>query len=192
MNTHARTHAHPHTHARTHARSSARNASPAAQAMQLTSTALSLGAILPQIALNFRRRSSGEYSPITAAMACVGNLLRVWTTVQLVGHDWLLLGCFTTGVAVQGALLAQITLYGLLREGMSLRQVFLSDCLGKAPSTPPHAAGHAGGAAPAGHFSLPSGAPRQATDSGLSWDDETAGSTPLLADEADGRHGVIN
>ena len=97
------------------------------QSMQLCATVLSLGAVLPQIWLNCQQGCAGEYSPITAAMATFGNLLRVYTTSQLVSDDILLLGCYFAGVVVQGALFIQIVVLSMLHERLSLFDVLLSD-----------------------------------------------------------------
>jgi len=93
--------------------------------MQLGATMLALGAVLPQIVLNFHRGAPGEYSPLTAAMATLGNLLRMYTTFQLV-DDKLLLGCYAAGLIVQGFLFVQIMYYGV-NERNSLWDVLLSD-----------------------------------------------------------------
>ena len=55
--------------------------------------------VLPKINLNCRRRGSGEFSPVTALLATVGNLLRVGTTLA-VTDDVLLLTCFSTASCI--------------------------------------------------------------------------------------------
>ena len=60
------------------------------------------GALLPQIALNARTRSTGDYSPVTAALACAGCLIRLFTTEQLAGGDPLLLAGFGVGLLARG------------------------------------------------------------------------------------------
>lgn len=51
--------------------------------------AMSLGARVPQIVLNYRRGNSGELSLITCALSSLGNLARCFTTVILTA-DWVL------------------------------------------------------------------------------------------------------
>eukprot|EP00750_Incisomonas_marina_P032443 INCI9178.4.p1 GENE.INCI9178.4~~INCI9178.4.p1 ORF type:complete len:176 (+),score=24.95 INCI9178.4:439-966(+) len=73
----------------------------------LYASTVSTLAILPQIFLNFKRRSSGEFSPITALLATGGNGLRIFTTLVVTGDVVLLLG-FIAGSIVNGVLLLQI------------------------------------------------------------------------------------
>lgn len=95
-------------------------------AMQTVAAVAGAGAVLPQIVLNLRRSSSGEFSPITASLLMCGNLVRAWTTVQLADGDAiLLLGC-GLGFFVNGTLFAQI-LYYASRDGVSLASLFSSD-----------------------------------------------------------------
>jgi hypothetical protein len=58
-------------------------------------------ALTSQIILNFRRKSSGEFSPITAILAAAGNALRVFTTL-VVTHDGLLLAGYLVAALVNG------------------------------------------------------------------------------------------
>ena len=59
-------------------------APPAALAVaQGGATLLNTGALLPQLALNARSRSTGDYSPLTASLACAGCLIRIFTTYDL-------------------------------------------------------------------------------------------------------------
>jgi hypothetical protein len=83
----------------------------ALSALQLAATVSVTGALLPQLWLNARRRSSGGWSPVTAGLSAAGNALRVFTTLQLT-RDVLLLAGFLAGFAVNAALLAQIAMYG--------------------------------------------------------------------------------
>jgi mannose-P-dolichol utilization defect protein 1 len=100
-------------------------------AMQTVAAIAGAGAVLPQIVLNLRRSSSGEFSPITASLLMCGNLVRAWTTVQLADGDViLLLGC-GLGFVVNGTLFAQI-LYFASRDGVSLARLFSSDFAGPA------------------------------------------------------------
>jgi hypothetical protein len=83
----------------------------ALSALQLVATVSVTGALLPQLWLNARRRSSGGWSPVTAGLSAAGNALRVFTTLQLT-RDALLLAGFLAGFTVNAVLLAQIYLYG--------------------------------------------------------------------------------
>lgn len=95
-------------------------------AMQTVAAVAGAGAVLPQIVLNLRRSSSGEFSPITASLLMCGNVVRAWTTLQLANGDAiLLLGC-GLGFLVNGTLFAQI-LYFASRDGVSLATLFSSD-----------------------------------------------------------------
>ena len=82
----------------------------ALSALQLTATISVTGALIPQLLLNARRRSSGGWSPLTAGLSAAGNAVRIFTTLQLT-QDPLLLGGFVAGFAVNAALLAQIYVY---------------------------------------------------------------------------------
>jgi|APGre2960657444_1045066.scaffolds.fasta_scaffold00534_3 mannose-P-dolichol utilization defect protein 1 len=79
--------------------------------LQLLSSVVVTSALLPQLLLNARRRSSGGWSPLTAGLSACGNALRVFTTLQLT-HDALLLAGYMAGFAVNAALLAQIVVFG--------------------------------------------------------------------------------
>ena len=85
------------------------------------------GALLPQLALNARQQSPGGYSPLTAGLACGGCSIRLFTTIELAGSDPLLLAGFGFGLALNGALLAQIIYYGAVVPGRPLLDVFTSD-----------------------------------------------------------------
>lgn len=97
---------------------------------QTLSTLLNTGALLPQIHLNWHRRSSGDYSPITASLAFVGCLIRLFTTVQLSGGDALLLLGFGSALVLNAALLAQIGYYGTVVERKTVAQVLTADFTG--------------------------------------------------------------
>ena len=83
------------------------------------------GALVPQIRLNQDLRRC-DYSPVTSALAVVGNGIRVFTTIQLAGGDPLLLFGFTSGVALNGSLLAQALAFGRA-DGKSLAEIFAGD-----------------------------------------------------------------
>ena len=94
---------------------------------QAAATLLNTGALLPQLALNYERRSPGEYSPVTAGLACTGCAIRLFTTMELTSGDPLLLAGFAFGLAVNAALLAQIVGYGTMVQGQSLKAVLTAD-----------------------------------------------------------------
>ena len=112
---------------------------------QVAYTILNVSAVAPQVALNWRRSSSGDYSPLTAGLAVLGSSVRIFTTLELAGGDRLLLAGFAASVAANGALLLQVVFYGTCREGHSLAQVFGADF-----KTPPRAATAATAATPPG------------------------------------------
>lgn len=100
-------------------------------AAQAASTLLNTGALLPQLALNARKRSAGDYSPITASLACTGCLIRIFTTNELAGGDPLLLAGFVAGFALNAALLAQVIYFGVVADGKSISGVMTSDFTSK-------------------------------------------------------------
>jgi mannose-P-dolichol utilization defect protein 1 len=74
--------------------------------VQAASTATMTVALLPQLAKNFKGRTSGGWSPISAGLSTAGNAIRVFTTMQLT-HDMLLLAGFGAGFLLNAILLAQ-------------------------------------------------------------------------------------
>ena len=94
---------------------------------QAAATLLNTAAVLPQLLQNLQRRSPGDYSPLTAGLACAGCTIRLFTTVQLAGSDPLLLAGFGSGLAINGLLLAQIGWYGVVVEGRPLVDVLTAD-----------------------------------------------------------------
>ena len=79
-------------------------------ALQAGATALMTVSLLPQIVLNFQRRSGGQWSAITAGLSVGGNAIRAFTTLTLT-KDTLLLCGFLLGLALNATLLGQILLY---------------------------------------------------------------------------------
>ena len=79
--------------------------------LQSAASVVVTGALLPQLWLNQRNRSSGGWSPISAGLAVAGNGVRVFTTLQLT-QDGLLLCGFVAGLLVNVVLLAQILWFG--------------------------------------------------------------------------------
>ena len=82
----------------------------------IASTILNSGALVPQIVLNARRGSSGDYSTLTAAIACGGCTLRLFTTVRLSSSDPLLLINFGSSLVLNCTLLAQLLWYSIVVE----------------------------------------------------------------------------
>jgi len=75
--------------------------------LQVASTAITTWALLPQILSNFRARSRGGWSAISAGLSTAGNAGRLFTTVTLADSNLLLLGQFTAGLVLNGMLLVQ-------------------------------------------------------------------------------------
>ena len=79
--------------------------------MQLCGNAVMMSALLPQLILNESTKSSGGWSPLTAALSTAGNAVRIFTTLQLTG-DGILLAGYIVGLCLNFALLLQILVYG--------------------------------------------------------------------------------
>jgi mannose-P-dolichol utilization defect protein 1 len=94
---------------------------------QVASVALNSGALLPQFVLNARRRTKGDYSPVTAGLASTGCAIRMYTTIALADSDPILLGTFSAAFLLNSALLGQILYYGMVVEGLSPIAVFMAD-----------------------------------------------------------------
>jgi len=96
-------------------------------AAQILSIALSASALVPQLKQNFDRRSSGDYSPITASLASVGCAIRLFTTMELADGDVLLLCNYGVALVLNLCVLFQIVVFGMQVEGKSLVDLFLAD-----------------------------------------------------------------
>jgi mannose-P-dolichol utilization defect 1 len=94
---------------------------------QAMSMVLNVGAILPQLRLNQQLKTSGDYSPITAALASGGCLIRLFTTITLNSADLLLLSGFGLALLTNMLLLGQILYYGTVVEGKTLAAVLTAD-----------------------------------------------------------------
>lgn len=94
---------------------------------QGSATLLNTGALIPQLAQNSFRREAGGYSPITAALACTGCAIRLFTTKELADGDPLLLAGFGCGLVLNAALLGQIVWYGVVVAGQPLLSVLSAD-----------------------------------------------------------------
>tara|TARA_B100000524_G_scaffold204722_1_gene106856 strand:- start:412 stop:1065 length:654 start_codon:yes stop_codon:yes gene_type:complete len=66
---------------------------------------------LPQIAANFLSHSGGGWPAASAAIATVGNVIRVFTTMRLAEGDKTLLAQFTLGTMLNGIMWGQILLW---------------------------------------------------------------------------------
>ena len=82
----------------------------ALSSIQVCRVTLDTFTLLPQILLNFRAKSF-RYSLITLGMSIIGNLMRVFTTVQLL-KDNLVLAGYLFGLLNAFILLAQYFTYG--------------------------------------------------------------------------------
>ena len=91
------------------------------------SAILNTSALLPQFYLNHRRQKAGDYSPITAGLASIGCLVRLFTTFQLNDADGLLVVTFGAALLVNASLLAQICYLGTQVEGRTLWDVLAAD-----------------------------------------------------------------
>ncbi len=99
---------------------------------QLSSAGLNTGALIPQFLLNYKNKTKGDYSPVTAALATVGCAVRLFTIQQLADSDSILFFSFGSALLLNIGLLSQIVYYGLMVEGLSLGQIFSADV--RAPS----------------------------------------------------------
>lgn len=91
------------------------------------SVVLNTGALLPQFILNHKRQKAGDYSPVTAGLATIGCLVRLFTTVQLNNADGLLIASFGSALLVNASLLAQMCYLGTQIEGRTLGDVLTAD-----------------------------------------------------------------
>ena len=94
---------------------------------QVSSIILSTSALLPQLKQNADRQTSGDYSPITASLASVGCILRIFTTVQLADSDTLILLNYGVALLLNLSVLTQIVYFGTKKEGKTLTDLFLAD-----------------------------------------------------------------
>lgn len=81
----------------------------ALQALQLLAIVICNYANIPQILLTFRAKKA-SWSPITAGMSMAGNLIRIFTTMQLT-QDLLVMSGNLLGLITNAVLLLQIWLY---------------------------------------------------------------------------------
>mmetsp|Transcript_58687 Transcript_58687/g.143525 ORF Transcript_58687/g.143525 Transcript_58687/m.143525 type:complete len:535 (+) Transcript_58687:223-1827(+) len=105
---------------------------------QFVAAGLNSAALVPQFLLNFRTKSKGDYSPLTAGLAAIGCAIRLFTTTTLSGADHVLLLSFGIALVVNTALFSQIIYYGVVEERLTLRQVFEADISPTGTSTKQH------------------------------------------------------
>ena len=72
---------------------------------------LNLMARVPQIMLNYNNRATGQLAVVTFALAFLGNMARVLTTVSQL-NDPVTLASHATAAALNGTILVQILYYG--------------------------------------------------------------------------------
>ena len=75
------------------------------KSVQAASIAIMTVSLLPQVARNFKMKSTGGWSPLSAFFATLGNAIRIFTTLSLT-QDNLILAGFFVGTALNGLLLA--------------------------------------------------------------------------------------
>lgn len=78
--------------------------------VQLASTLICNYANVPQILLGFREKRTG-WSPITSGLSLAGNIIRVFTTLQLTKGDPLFLFGYILGAVFNSVLLWQTFIY---------------------------------------------------------------------------------
>lgn len=96
-------------------------------AAQIVATVLNSAALLPQLYQNFVRRSSGDYSPVTAALGSGGCSIRLFTTLQLAGGDTLMMLNYGVALLLNLSVLMQVVYFGVREEKQSLTSLFLAD-----------------------------------------------------------------
>lgn len=77
--------------------------------LQIISTVMCNYANIPQIILSFQLQKT-QWSSMTAAMCVAGNLVRIFTTIQLTNDPLFLVG-YVIGVLTNGTLLVQTIIY---------------------------------------------------------------------------------
>jgi mannose-P-dolichol utilization defect protein 1 len=85
---------------------------PAAKLCAPFATGLLSASLVPQVARNFAAHSSGGWSAITAGLGVAGNMIRLYTTMQLAGGDRLLLAQFGIGTILNAVMLGQVVAWG--------------------------------------------------------------------------------
>lgn len=87
-------------------------------ALGCSPTALFILARLPQIALNARQGHTGHLAPATIALQLAGNLARMFTTLQLLAGDPVVLASQVAPAVLNSILLMQISRYRLVTRAI--------------------------------------------------------------------------
>lgn len=82
--------------------------------LPLVNFPLMIYARLMQIISNYRLSTTGQLSSITTFLTFIGNVARIFTTIQQVGWDMTLISGFVVGSMLSGTLLAQIVYYNVI------------------------------------------------------------------------------
>ena len=77
------------------------------RSLQVVSAAVTTWALLPQIVRNVQAKSRGGFSPSAAALSCVGNAGRLFTTLKLADANLILIGQFGVTLVLNSVLLVQ-------------------------------------------------------------------------------------
>jgi len=81
-------------------------------ALQATNIPIIIASRIPQIWTNFRTKSTGQLALITWLLNFAGSAARIFTTMKEAPGDTLLLAGYVIGVALNGAILLQIIMWG--------------------------------------------------------------------------------
>ena len=79
--------------------------------LQVGAACVTTFALLPQVVKNFRARTGGGWSPISAGLSSTGNIARVITTLTLASADPVLLFQYGTAFIFNSILLTQTLLW---------------------------------------------------------------------------------
>lgn len=82
--------------------------------LQLFNLPLLAAARLPQIWANYKAKSTGQLSFISAFLSFGGALARMFTTIQDIGWDIALLSSYLIAATINGIIVSQIAYYYLL------------------------------------------------------------------------------
>lgn len=94
---------------------------------QVVATFLNSAALIPQLHLNFCQRSSGGYSPVTAALGSGGCTIRLFTTMTLAGGDPLMMLNYGVALLLNLSVLSQVVYFGTKKDKRGLIDLFLAD-----------------------------------------------------------------
>lgn len=94
---------------------------------QTVAAIISAVALFPQFALNYRKKTTGDYSPVTLSLAVWGCIVRLFTTSVLASGDPYVLFTFGLAFVVDASLLIQILYYGTQYEKKTILAIMVSD-----------------------------------------------------------------